>query len=54
MPEMDTVFLCLDNDRAGKKACERMAEELQEHCLGQGIHVKTSGRADREDALQKV
>ena len=30
MPEMDTVFLCLDNDRAGQRACERMAEELQE------------------------
>lgn len=30
MPEMDTVFLCLDNDHAGQRACERMAEELQE------------------------
>ena len=35
MPEMDTVFLCLDNDRAGQRACERMAEELQER----GINV---------------
>ena len=30
MPEMDTVFLCLDNDHAGQRACERMADELQE------------------------
>jgi hypothetical protein len=29
MPVQDTVFLCLDNDRAGQRACERMAEELQ-------------------------
>ena len=27
---MDTVFLCLDNDHAGQRACERMADELQE------------------------
>ena len=30
MPVQDTVFLCLDNDRAGQRACERMAGELQE------------------------
>ena len=29
MPVQDTVFLCLDNDHAGQRACERMAEELQ-------------------------
>ena len=29
MPAQETVFLCLDNDHAGEKACQRMAEELQ-------------------------
>ena len=28
MPTPDTVYLCLDNDAAGQKACERMANEL--------------------------
>ena len=30
MPAPDTVYLCLDNDAAGHKACERMANELTE------------------------
>lgn len=30
MPEQGTVFLCLDNDEAGHKACRRMAEQLQD------------------------
>ena len=33
IPVQDTVFLCLDNDHAGQKACERMAEELQERSV---------------------
>ena len=28
MPEQETVYLCLDNDGAGHKACQRMAEQL--------------------------
>lgn len=28
MPEQGTVYLCLDNDGAGHKACQRMAEQL--------------------------
>lgn len=28
MPVQDAVFLCLDNDRAGQKACQRMADDL--------------------------
>ena len=30
----DTVFLCLDNDKAGQEACERMEQQL--HALGIG------------------
>jgi len=30
MPERATVYLCLDNDAAGQKACQRMAEQLDE------------------------
>ena len=30
MPERATVYLCLDNDAAGQKACQRMAEQLSE------------------------
>lgn len=30
MPEQSTVYLCLDNDAAGQKACQRMAEQLGE------------------------
>ena len=30
MPERTTVYLCLDNDAAGQKACQRMAEQLDE------------------------
>ena len=33
MPVQDTVFLCLDNDHAGQRACERMAGELQERSV---------------------
>ena len=28
IPALDTVYLCLDNDRAGQEACKRMAENL--------------------------
>ena len=28
MPERTTVYLCLNNDAAGQKACQRMAEQL--------------------------
>ena len=41
MPTQDTVFLCLDNDHAGQKACERMAEELQERGV---VSVRISPR----------
>ena len=30
MPEQAAVYLCLDNDKAGQKACRRMAEQLAE------------------------
>ena len=30
MPTKDNVFLCLDNDTAGQKACRRMADQLRE------------------------
>ena len=29
MPQADTVLLCLDNDEAGQKANQRMAEQLE-------------------------
>ena len=31
---MDTAFLCLDNDKAGQEACERMEEELRSFGIG--------------------
>ena len=27
-PQITSVFLCLDNDRAGNEACEKLAEEI--------------------------
>ena len=30
MPRVDTVFLCLDNDKAGNEASERIAAQLKE------------------------
>ena len=32
--KVDTAFLCLDNDKAGQEACERMEEELQSFGIG--------------------
>lgn len=37
MPHADTVLLCLDNDEAGQKANERMAEQLE----AEGLTVMT-------------
>ena len=33
MTQADTAYLCLDNDKAGHKAAERMTEELEAHGL---------------------
>jgi len=30
MPRIDTVYLCLDNDKAGQEACQRISEQLRE------------------------
>lgn len=37
MPQADTVLLCLDNDEAGQKANQRMAEQLE----AEGLTVMT-------------
>lgn len=30
MPRTDTVYLCLDNDKAGQEACRRISDQLRE------------------------
>lgn len=30
MPRIDTVYLCLDNDKAGQEACRRISDQLRE------------------------
>ena len=48
-PKLDTVYLCLDNDDAGKDACDRMTDTLED--MGLDVERLCPVRKDWNDDL---
>ena len=48
-PKLDMVYLCLDNDDAGKDACDRMTDTLEE--MGLDVERLCPVRKDWNDDL---